>query len=99
MKPSIRTLAASLAVAALFTAVAGFGLLDALGPKAVTGFTQRDEKYYVDLKFCNALWLQRAGIGQLDISPDCTRCNPDRYWSHRATGGRRGSLAGIIMLK
>lgn len=28
MKPSIRTLAASLAVAALFTAVAGFGLLD-----------------------------------------------------------------------
>lgn len=74
-------------------------MLDALGPKAVTGFTQQGDKYYVDLKFCNALWLQRAGIGQLDISPDCTRCNPDRYWSHRATGGRRGSLAGIIMLK
>ena len=74
-------------------------MLDALGPKAVTAFTQRGEKYFVDLKFCNALWLQRAGIGQLDISPDCTRCQPDRYWSHRASGGRRGSLAGIIMLK
>lgn len=74
-------------------------MLDALGPKAVTAFAQRGEKYFVDLKFCNALWLQRAGIGQLDISPDCTRCQPDRYWSHRASGGRRGSLAGIIMLK
>jgi len=35
----------------------------------------------------------------LDISPDCTKCQPHRYWSHRATNGERGSLAGIIMLK
>ena len=74
-------------------------MLDALGPKAVTAITQKGEKYYVDNKFCNALWLQRAGVGMLDISPDCTRCQPDRYWSHRATNGERGSLAGIIMLK
>ena len=74
-------------------------MLDALGPKAVTAITQKGEKYFVDNKFCNALWLQRAGVGGLDISPDCTRCQPDRYWSHRAHGGQRGSLAGIIMLK
>lgn len=74
-------------------------LLDSLGPKAVTGFSQKGEKYFVDLKFCNALWLQRAGVGALDISPDCTACDLDRYWSHRKTGDRRGSLAGIIMLK
>ena len=74
-------------------------MLDALGPKAVTAFVQKGEKYYVDNKFCNALWLQRAGVGGLDISPDCTKCRPDRYWSHRNHGGERGSMAGIIMLK
>lgn len=74
-------------------------LMDSLGAKAVTAFTRKDEKYFVDLKFCNALWLQRAGIGALDISPDCTACDPKRYWSHRKMGESRGSLAGIIMLK
>ena len=74
-------------------------MLDALGPKALTAITQKGAKYYVDNKFCNALWLQRSGIGVLDISPDCTMCRPDRYWSHRAHGDRRGSQAGIIMLK
>lgn len=74
-------------------------MLDALGPKAITGITQKGEKYFVDNKFLNTLWLQRAGIGGLDISPDCTKCSPDRYWSHRVTQGARGSLAGIIMLK
>ena len=74
-------------------------MLDALGPKALTAITQKGEKYFVDNKFCNALWLQRAGVGGLDISPDCTKCRPDRYWSHRVTQGQRGSQAGIIMLK
>ena len=74
-------------------------MLDALGPKALTAITQKGAKYYVDNKFCNALWLQRSGIGVLDISPDCTMCRPDRYWSHRAHGDRRGTQAGIIMLK
>ena len=74
-------------------------MLDALGPRALTAITQKGDKYFVDNKYCNALWLQRAGIGELDISPDCTKCQPDRYWSHRVHGGRRGSLAGIIMLK
>ncbi len=74
-------------------------MLDALGPKALTAISQVGEKYFVDLKFCNALWLQRAGVGELDISSDCTCCEPDRFWSHRQVGDRRGSLAAIIMLK
>lgn len=74
-------------------------MLDALGPKAITGITQKGGKYYVDNKFMNTLWLQRAGVSELDIAPQCTRCQPDRYWSHRAVGDRRGSLAGIIMMK
>ena len=74
-------------------------MLDALGPKAVTAISQKGDKFFVDLTFCNGLWLQRAGIGALDLSSDCTVCQSHRYWSHRVTGGQRGSQAGIIMLK
>lgn len=70
-----------------------------LGGQAIPAIDQHGDKYHVDLKFCNALWLQRAGVGALDISPDCTACGPDRYWSHRKMGNDRGSLAAIIMLK
>lgn len=74
-------------------------MIDALGGQALPAIESRGEKYHVDLKFCNALWLQEAGVEQVDISPDCTACRPDRYWSHRKVGDKRGSLAGVIMLK
>lgn len=57
------------------------------------------EKYHLDIKRLNALWLRRAGVRRIDLSKDCTRCQPDRFWSHRLTGQARGSLAAIIMLK
>lgn len=58
-------------------------------------------KFKVDLKGLNALWLKRAGVPetQIDCSPACTVCRCDRYWSHRATGGQRGSGASMIMLE
>lgn len=74
-------------------------MIDLLGSKASTAITEKNGKFFVDLKFCNGLILQRAGIGGLDISPDCTMCRTDRYWSHRAVGSLRGSQAGIIMMK
>ena len=33
----------------------------------------------------------------IDIIHDCTMCLHDKYWSHRYTGGVRGSLASVIM--
>lgn len=74
-------------------------MLDGLGEAARPAITKKGEKYFVDNKLCNTLWLQKAGVTQIDVSPDCTKCRPDRYWSHRVSGGHRGSLAGIIMLK
>lgn len=58
------------------------------------------DKFKVDLKGLNALWLTRAGVPgeQIDISPDCTMCRPDKYWSHRYTKGERGSQAALISL-
>ena len=73
-------------------------MLQALGDEAKPAIAQQGEKYHVDLKAINRLWLQRAGVEQIDISTDCTCCQPERFWTHRKVGNRRGSLAAIIML-
>ncbi len=58
-------------------------------------------RYYADLTGMNRYQLCRAGLdaSAIDISPWCTMCAPERYHSHRATGGRRGAMgAGIVIL-
>ena len=35
----------------------------------------------------------------IDVSADCTACQPQRFWSHRRVGNARGSLAAIIRLR
>lgn len=74
-------------------------MLAALGAEAQSAIRPAGEKYYVDLKQLNALWLRRAGVTEIDISCDCTACQPQRFWSHRRVGNQRGSLATVIMLK
>ena len=73
----------------------------ALGSAALPFIRDRgDGKFAVDLKGLNTLWLTRAGLreGHMDISPDCTMCAHDKYWSHRYTQGERGSQAALISL-
>lgn len=74
-------------------------MLAALGAEAQSAIRPAGEKYYVDLKQLNALWLRRAGVTEIDISCDCTACQPQRFWSHRRVGNQRGSLAAVVMLK
>lgn len=58
------------------------------------------EKFHVDLKQTNAIWLQQAGVSprHIAICPACTACQLDLFWSHRVQGGRRGSMAAMIQL-
>lgn len=58
-------------------------------------------KFLVDIKLVNALRLQAAGLpaANIAISPECTCCLPDKYWSHRYTKGVRGGQAAVIMLR
>lgn len=58
-------------------------------------------KYLVDIKQVNALRLQAAGVPpqNIAVSPECTCCLHDKYWSHRYTKGNRGGQAAIIMLR
>lgn len=68
-------------------------------PDAEAAIELHGEKAHVDLKRLNRIWLERAGVQVIDICPDCTKCQPERFWSHRVTGGNRGSQAAIIRLK
>ena len=68
-----------------------------LGEEAEAFIVPAGEKFRVDLKGVNAALLRRAGVRQIEVSGDCTACQPDRFWSHRRVGNERGSLAAIIL--
>ena len=57
-------------------------------------------KFHLDLKGLNAKRLEGAGVlaEHIAVSPDCTACMPEKYWSHRVTQGQRGSQAAMIAL-
>lgn len=71
----------------------------AYGAAAKDHIAQKGEKYYVNLKEINALALKEIGVQNIDISEDCTACQCHRFWSHRVTGGNRGSQGAIIVCK
>ncbi|MBQ7229388.1 MAG: peptidoglycan editing factor PgeF [Oscillospiraceae bacterium] len=68
-----------------------------LGEEAESFIVPAGEKFRVDLKGVNAALLHRAGVRHIEISCDCTACQPNRFWSHRRVGNDRGSLAAIIV--
>lgn len=57
-------------------------------------------KYQLDLWRANEIVLKEAGIPEknIQVSGLCTCCNKELLFSHRATNGKRGSLAGVISL-
>ncbi len=57
-------------------------------------------KFMVDLKEANRRRLLQLGLkpANICVSDECTSCNSDRYWSHRATNGERGSQAALIVI-
>ena len=44
--------------------------------------------------------MGQAGVTEehLDVCPLCTCCQPDLFFSHRASGGLRGTMAALIAL-
>ena len=74
-------------------------MLDALGEDARPWIEARGDKYYVNLTEINSLFLHRAGVRQIESCPDCTACQPERFWSYRRVGTRRGSQGAIIVCK
>lgn len=64
----------------------------------------RDDKnghYHLNLWKANQYILLQAGITKehLATTDICTCCNPKLLYSHRASHGKRGNLAAVIMLR
>ncbi len=74
-------------------------MVEAFGEEAEDHIRKVGEKYYVNLKEINAMVLRRAGVRHIEISEECTMCQPQRFWSHRVTGGARGSQGALIVCK
>jgi YfiH family protein len=74
-------------------------MLAALGIAAQTHIRRAGDKYYVNLKELNALALRRSGVEHVEISPLCTACRQDLFWSHRRVGNQRGSQGAVIVCK
>ena len=75
-------------------------VLDCLGDTGHANIFAKDTgKFMVDIKEVNRRLLCRAGLlsAHINVATQCTMCDPETFWSHRATGGQRGSLAAMIV--
>jgi len=55
----------------------------------------------IDLKSAVKQQLVECGVKQITVHPDCTRADPDKYWSHRysvANGIERGGNNNISII-
>jgi YfiH family protein len=50
----------------------------------------------LDLREVAARLLDRAGVGDVQVSELCTSCNPELFFSHRRDGERTGRQAGFV---
>ncbi len=61
---------------------------------------RRGEKFFPDLRGFARLWLLNAGVPDKSIAvcEECTKCEGDKYWSHRRDGNARGLQGAVIVL-
>ncbi len=61
--------------------------------------SSHEGKIHFDLWEANRLSLERAGVGQIEVSGICTACHTDDWFSHRAEKGRTGRFGALISLQ
>ncbi|MCM1157596.1 MAG: peptidoglycan editing factor PgeF [Bacteroidales bacterium] len=64
-------------------------------------YAKENGKYQLNLHKACEVTLLEAGIQKehIEVTDICTCCNPEIFFSHRASGGKRGNLAGVMMIK
>lgn len=64
-------------------------------------FYKKEDKFNLDLKEACRINLINSGIKEenITVSEYCTYHNSEIFFSHRATNGMRGNLAGVMCLK
>ena len=73
--------------------------VEELWPKLFYG--KENGHYQLNLWEANRLIFEEAGIlpEHITVTDVCTACNPELLFSHRASGGKRGNLAGFLGLR
>jgi hypothetical protein len=63
-----------------------------------TYYRKAGTRYFIDLPSANRIQALSAGIPRQNIwqSEECTSCNPERFYSHRYSGGHPGRQGGFI---
>jgi len=63
-------------------------------------YKKNEEKAMLNLWEANKAVFMEAGVEEknIHITDLCTCCNPDIFFSHRASNGKRGNLAAFLML-
>lgn len=83
-------------VSAVKEAKYGTCLLDLITPK------ENDcDHFYADLPEMNVRLLLSVGLKaeNIHVAPFCTCCESQTFFSHRASGGKRGLMMAGIMLE
>lgn len=62
-------------------------------------FKIKNNEYYVDLKNINTRQLEELGVEKIDISPYCTYCNNNSFFSYRKENGTTNRHSAVIKLK
>ena len=60
----------------------------------------KEGKYTCDLAEINRSLLIRRGISveNIEIIDECTCCNPEKFFSHRYSNGKRGTMLNVIFI-
>jgi YfiH family protein len=71
-----------------------------LGGEAEGVILSRGGRTYLDLPALNRARLLCAGVSEadVDVCPLCTACRTDLFYSHRASGGVRGTLLNVVRM-
>lgn len=61
--------------------------------------SKEGDGFHLDLQLTNKLILENEGLTDIEISPICTACNTDEWFSHRAEHGATGRFGTFIALE
>ncbi len=84
----------------IFEAVSNY-LGEEIATEFVTPSIKGDEKYFCDLVGINRSILRKSGLldENIDTVDECTCCMSEKYFSHRFSGGVRGTMLNVIFME
>jgi YfiH family protein len=73
---------------------------DRAGAEAAAALEQRGDRVHFSLTIANSVLVQRAGVRleRIETSDVCTRCDGERWFSHRGQGPHTGRFGAMIAI-